>query len=329
MANLRVSVLFAAALALAVSCSPAFAAAFDLSGFELVAENEHLALYLNEASVEFAVLEKASGEVWFSNPYDRMRKEQVARGSARDMLNAQVVVSYYSANRLLQMDSYNDSVRHGQHVISRIPGGFRIDFEIGRRWQDQHYMPIIISEERFNQRILANIEDERDRKFLRDQYVLFTMEKGYVDPDSLSILGVDMEALFGDYGFKVLDSLRAQDKRRLLQEYLNQVRDGKRYTTVGEIQPEDIAPLIDTPTLMLRWNVREWDKETIWQLAKEAGYTPEDVVYDHEMYNITPPYPDLRNFKVSIEVFLDGETLVVRIPAGSISYPDRVLDPDS
>ena len=54
MANLRVSVLFAAALALAVSCSPAFAAAFDLSGFELVAENEHLALYLNEASVEFA-----------------------------------------------------------------------------------------------------------------------------------------------------------------------------------------------------------------------------------------------------------------------------------
>lgn len=312
---------------LAFICWPGLAVEADLSGFEAVAENEHLVLYLNERSVEFALLEKGSGEVWYSNPYDRERKERLARGSAKAMLNAQVLITYFEANRQLQMDSYNDSVAHGQHTIHPIEGGFRIDYQIGRVWNDEDYMPLVISEARFNERILANVERERDRQFLRSQYVLVELEEGYVDPDPFSLAGVDLDRLLGEYGFKVYDQLRSQDKRRLLQEYLIKVRDARGYSGIGQVTREDLEALVGTPTLMLRWDVKEWDKEAIWELARDAGYSPEDVIEDHETYGIEPPYPNLRTFRVSVEYVLDGKSLVVRIPGGSIAYPDRVLDP--
>ena len=57
----------------------------SLAGFDLVAENEALALFLNEETVEFAVLHKESGRVWHSNPHDRQRKEiAFARMYAKD-----------------------------------------------------------------------------------------------------------------------------------------------------------------------------------------------------------------------------------------------------
>lgn len=298
-----------------------------LQGFELVAENGHLALYLNEQTVEFAVQHLESGRVWRSNPFDRDRRETVAGGSNKRALGSQLAITYYVTNRQLQMDSFNDAVAHGQYQIHRIPGGLRIDYELGRRWQDSQYLPLVISEERFNELILSKIPSSRDRQFVRDLYILFELEEGYVDPDPISILGVDMEALLGNYGLKVHEQLRAADKRRLLQEYLVLIRDHKGYLGLGDVTHEDISGLFGRRTLLFRWNVREWDKEDAIALIKEAGYTPEDAVVDHQQYNIAPPYPDLRNFKMSVEFVLEGDSFVARILGDSIQYPLEVTDP--
>lgn len=298
-----------------------------LEGFELVAETDSLALYLNEETVEFAVEHRESGRVWRSNPYDRDRRETVAGGTNKRMLNAQLTLTYYAANRQFVLDSYNDSVAHGQYEIHRIPGGFRIDFEFGRRWQDQQYLPIMISEDRFEELILSKIPNNRDRDFVRGLYILFELEEGYVDSDSFSILGVDLDALWGDYGLRVHESLRAADKRRLFQEYLVQIRDAKGYLGLGDVTREDISGLFGTRALMLRWNAREWDKEDAIELIKQAGYTPDDAVIDHEQFGIAPPYPNLRNFSVSVEFVLDGDTFVARIPTDRIRYPHQVTDP--
>src|SRR5690606_10018461 len=110
---------------------------------------------------------------------------------------------------------------------------------------------------------------------------MFELVEGYVDPEPFSILGVDMEKLLGPYGFKVHDNVRAADRRRALQEYLILVRDHKGYTSLGQVTREDIAGLIDTPTLMLRWDLKEWDKEELWAIAKEIGFTPEMAAEEH------------------------------------------------
>lgn len=322
---MRAKVLLSSFLLIVLLSCGGIVSADSLAGFSLAAENQYLELYLNEDKVEFAVRQKASGEIWFSNPVDRDKKETVAGGSSKQMLNSQLILTYFVSNQQRQMDSYNDSVIHDQYEIVTIPNGFRIDYDIGRTWQDADYLPSVISEEKFNN-LLDRIENEKDRQFLRKQYALFTLEEGYVDSDTFSILGVDLPSLLGDYGLKVLENFRANDKRRLFQEYLVLVRDGQGYDSLGQVTPEDISGLLETPTLMLRWNVMQWDKERAMQICKDHGYTPEDVTEDHLMYGAKPPYPDLRSFQVSVEYVLDGPTLIARILGESIVYPDKVYD---
>jgi len=296
------------------------------AGFTMVAENEHLELYLNADIVEFAVLEKASGEMWFSNPVDREQKETVVGGVNKQRLNSQLTLTYFVSNQQRQMDSYNDSVLLEQHEIIPLSNGFRVDYDIGKKWLDTDYLPLIIAEDRFNQ-FLDKIESASDRQFLRKQYALFTLEEGYVDAEQFSILGVDLPSLLGDYGFNVSENFRANDKRRLLQEYLVLIRDGQGYESLGGVTHEDISPSFETPTLMFRWNVMQWDKDRAMQIFRDYGYTPEEVANDHLAYRAVPPYPDLRNFEVSVEYVLDGPSLIARILGESVVYPDKVYDP--
>ena len=200
--------------------SPTIVAQEPPGGFETVAENEHLILYFNESTVELAVLDKASGHLWYTNPPERARKETVARGTNKDRLNAQIVITYNSANQQNLMDSFNDSVKYGQYQVVPIENGVRIDYELGQAWRLQDYVPKVISVERFNE-LLNLIPNEKDRTFLRGLYAEFSLEEGYDPGEDYSIHGVDMEALLGNYGLKVEEPrFRTTDKRRLLQEYL-------------------------------------------------------------------------------------------------------------
>src|SRR5690606_10308950 len=194
------------------------------------------------------------------------------------------------------------------------------------KWNDEDYLPLVISQARFNKLILDRIESARDRRFIESIYVVVELEKGYVDPDGFSILNVDLDKLLGEYGFKVAGNLRVQDRRRVFQEYLVKIRDAQKYTGLDQVTAEDISALIDTPTMMLRWDLKQWDKEDAAALMKAVGYTPDEAAFDHEMYRITPPYPDLRQFEVSVEYVLDGDDFVARILGESIVYPNRVFD---
>lgn len=297
-----------------------------LDGYEMVADNEESELYFNSTTVELAIRNKQTGKVWYTNPPERDTKETMARGSSKDRLNSQIVITYYANNERFQMDSYNDSVAYDQYEVTSIPNGIRIDYELGSRWKDSDYLPSVISEERFNE-LLSRIDSERDQKFLREQYALFSLEEGYEDSDSISILGVDLDVLLGDYGLKVEEpKFRAADKRRLLQEYLMLVRDAEKYETLAEVKPEHIAGLYDTPALLLKWNAMKWDIEDAIKLLQKIGYTPDEVGEAHRQFNVAPPYPNIRNFRIAVEYTLDGPDLVARIPVDSVFYPDKVYD---
>ncbi|MFY9525742.1 MAG: hypothetical protein WAQ48_02240, partial [Limnochordia bacterium] len=290
MQNRRMAV--AAALLMILLLGTSVLAADHLSGFEIVAENEESELYFNAETVELAVRNKQTGHVWYTNHPERDAKETMTRGSSKDRLNSQIVITYYANNERFTMDSYNDAVLHGQVDVKPIPNGIRIDYELGARWKPEDYLPTIISLERFNEEILPRIDSQRDRDWLRGLYAQFSLEEGFADGDEFSILGVDLDFLLGDYGLKVEErGFRATDKRRLLQEYLVLVRDAHKYDNLGQIQPEEIAGLIDTPALLMKWNNKKWDVDDAAALFKAIGYTPDMVGDDHEQFGIAPPYP--------------------------------------
>ena len=78
----------AAALLLnAMPAIPAQAAAEAPKGMKKAAENEYLTLYINEKDTSLAVVDNATGEVWYTNPpeedssasayYQRLMKSQL------------------------------------------------------------------------------------------------------------------------------------------------------------------------------------------------------------------------------------------------------------
>ena len=62
--------------------------------YELVCENANLALYLNEENADFAIVEKSSGHVWYSNP--PARELDGAAGAAKMELQSQMLISTLS-----------------------------------------------------------------------------------------------------------------------------------------------------------------------------------------------------------------------------------------
>ena len=70
------ALIVAAQIAASADGVPALEA--PLPGFELVADNGTLELYLNTDNTEIAVVEKRSGRVWFSNPQDLASAERIA-----------------------------------------------------------------------------------------------------------------------------------------------------------------------------------------------------------------------------------------------------------
>ena len=112
MQNRRMAV--AAALLMILLLGTSVLAADHLSGFEIVAENEESELYFNAETVELAVRNKQTGHVWYTNHPERDAKETMTRGSSKDRLNSQIVITYYANNERFYMDSYNDAVLHGK-----------------------------------------------------------------------------------------------------------------------------------------------------------------------------------------------------------------------
>ncbi len=69
----------------------------DLASFTLVSENKNLAFYLNDITGFFAILNKKTNAIWYSNPLD-WEKDQIAKSSNLEQLRSQLVVTYLNAS---------------------------------------------------------------------------------------------------------------------------------------------------------------------------------------------------------------------------------------
>jgi hypothetical protein len=125
--------------ALLMSCSAAFADAGSdqadksaLQSMKMVAENDYLALYINEETTEAAVKDKKTGQVWYTNPPDRA-DDPIAAAINKDKLASQISLSYFTpTSQQKLMNNYTDCIRYEQFEITPIDNGVRIVYRIGR-----------------------------------------------------------------------------------------------------------------------------------------------------------------------------------------------------
>ncbi|MEJ6949730.1 DUF5696 domain-containing protein [Natronospora cellulosivora (SeqCode)] len=299
-----------------------------LENYQEIAENEHLVLFINHENSEVAVQDKDSGTIWYSNPPNRDEKETIARGSARNELNSQVLLSFYlPGNRRRHMNNYADSIVYNQFEIKEIENGVSIDYIIGEQWSDDDFVPTVIGKNNFETKILSNLEED-GRSFLLEQYHLLAIREKESGEDGIEIPRFNAEEVIGDYLFYLPEEeLSERDQRLIIQDFLQYYVDNRSdIDGVAEIQAEDLAYLQEEGVYIQRRRIMPWDRDNILENIKKSGYTPDERILDYTSINIDPPDVNVRVFELSLEYIIDNKDLIVRVPMDKVIYPIDVID---
>ncbi len=117
------------------------------SRFTLAEENERLALYVDEALCDIALLDKQSGAVWYSNPPDAS-EDKVASGMPKQQMLSQLYVKYvddknnsfFAASRFSAVDQGGAVLIREEDAITVVMDFRRDEFKIPVRYSlgDDH-----------------------------------------------------------------------------------------------------------------------------------------------------------------------------------------------
>lgn len=104
----------------------------DKAAFELVADKEGLELWANFTNGEIKVVEKTSGNTWYSNPVDRENAQLPVR---KPLINSQIHVKFFNVEKKEPVDqeftSYGDSIAKGCMEYEKLADGSGVKFIFG------------------------------------------------------------------------------------------------------------------------------------------------------------------------------------------------------
>ncbi len=122
----------------------------------LYEETDNYQLYFNEYTAVFALVNKKTGQIHFSNPYDVA--SSAGNTSTKQECLSQILVKYLDNGMTKNMNSYRDAVLADQVKVKRIKGGVRVEYIIGNE-ATQKLVPRLISEKSFKELLLAPMEE--------------------------------------------------------------------------------------------------------------------------------------------------------------------------
>ena len=149
-------------------------ASLGLASMTKVEETQRLELWVNMATSELCVKDKATGQTFFSNP-SGIDEDERAATDYKSVLRSQIVVEYYTLqNSPATMNSYTHSYLLGQTQVKEVDGGVRVDYQIGIANPQKAYPQIIRKSEM--DKILSKL-DEDSALDVEDSYRLITIEE--------------------------------------------------------------------------------------------------------------------------------------------------------
>ncbi|WP_195575379.1 DUF5696 domain-containing protein [Paenibacillus sp. 1001270B_150601_E10] len=177
-------------------------------GMVKAAENTYLQLFHNRKTTEILVRDKRTGELWSSNPADR-DQDKIAKATNKSDLDSQFILSYYNdRGHEAMMNNAAESVQKGQFEIKEIDGGVKIIYEIGSSEEGLGAIPKVISKERFEERILNQIEDESARGRLRSRFFFNEEKQQYERKEMQDYIVKDVAAILESIGYTAEEAMQ-------------------------------------------------------------------------------------------------------------------------
>ncbi len=162
-----------------------------LADMIMVKEQNGYQLWYEEFTGEIAVVDLATGQVHFSNPWDLASGYQAISDAVKEKLLSQLVITFLENDVQKTMNSYTEAALRGQIVKKNIKNGIRVEYVLGEE-QTIRLVPRMIRMDRFEELILANIEDEWQYNKLNSFYT----PKDANDPNLTERGVAEMQAKF-------------------------------------------------------------------------------------------------------------------------------------
>ncbi len=133
-----------------------------LERMELAAQDGLSELYVNPKTTEIAVRRKASGQVWFSNPQDRLE-------GTDPLLHAQFLITTLDKRDVPKLwNNYSDSVAYGQFTLAKAEAGFTVQYLIGKK-PEIVLIPSGLTEARYEE-LLTQLASDADVAYIKRMY---------------------------------------------------------------------------------------------------------------------------------------------------------------
>ncbi|SMF80635.1 hypothetical protein SAMN05661091_1859 [Paenibacillus uliginis N3/975] len=141
----------------------------QIPGLDPVLENDYLRLYISKETAEIAVLDKRSGQVWRSNPDSS--GDKLASPYLKGKLSSQISFVYLTRNgQNKDYDSFNNSVKFKQFEIQVTEMNVTVTYQFGDPNKGLESVPLMVSKERFEERLLSRLDDPEDQEQLKIRY---------------------------------------------------------------------------------------------------------------------------------------------------------------
>lgn len=162
-----------------------------LADMIMVKEQNGYQLWYEEFTGEIAVVDLSTGQVTFSNPWDVASGFQAISDAVKEQLLSQLIITYLENDVQKTMNSYTEAALRGQIVKKNIKNGIRVEYILGEE-QTIRLVPRMIKMDRFEELILANIDDEWQYNKLNSFYT----PKDANDPNLTERGVAEMQAKF-------------------------------------------------------------------------------------------------------------------------------------
>jgi hypothetical protein len=149
-------------------------------GFELAMESDELAFYIDPLTAGFMILDRRNDIRWYSSP-EFHQYDPIANNVEKNNMASQLIIRYFDEFRRENIwTSFDKSVSRDQFDIKRTADGIRVIYTFGRLELGVDLLPEFISEERFHERILANL-DQQTSLYVRTRYVASRTMPGFFE----------------------------------------------------------------------------------------------------------------------------------------------------
>lgn len=156
-----------------------------LATMKLMMSRGNYELYVDAVSGEVATLDKTTGNILFSNPYDVVSSQ--GSDSTKKQILSQLIVQYIDNGTTKYLYSFEEAAMREQIKVLNIKNGIRVEYTIGRE-ESRKLVPRWICDESFVKFIKTPLEEAVEKeqldKFHFDKFMTYYTEQRLSDKKS-------------------------------------------------------------------------------------------------------------------------------------------------